>query len=148
MDLDPPAEQFKAKIYRQGSGVIDINGLNGQWPEGYSLKKDGGYDIKRTAQTDNAVFQLMHEHNAAVHSTWSPDKFTLLSQYNLGDYLPKDFKLVVHGLELKHLVGGLDGGLMSFDDFVNYGLNPNSPLGDEFIQFYPYFFHKSKLQNY
>jgi len=53
------------------------------------------------------------------------------------------FRFVVHGLELKHLVEGLDAD--SFDDFVRAHLNPYAPTGNDFIPLYFYFFHKKTV---
>lgn len=126
-------QQPVAKIFRQGKGEINIGG---PWPEGHHLKRPSAYQVKRLPD------KLIPNYSHHVFESWGPANFTSLKYYKEGQNL-SSFKLVVHGLELKHLVQGLND--MSFDDFVCKYLNSEVPLGDEFIPYYPYFFHKKTI---
>lgn len=125
-----------ARILRQGRGEINIKGLNGSWPEGYSFKKKDAYKIQRLEDS------YIPKYSEELLKSWSANQFTFLKNYKEGETL-SSFKTIVHGLELKHLVEGLD--TMSFDDFVRNHLNKEVPLGDNFIPYYPYFFHKKTI---
>ncbi|RZI45204.1 hypothetical protein [Candidatus Finniella inopinata] len=132
--------ELTACIIREGKGQINMRGsaITQTWPTGYDLPLPTGkkYSIQRL------------EHNkypaptAAVLRSWDPANFSDLTTYKRGDRLP-EWQLLVHGLELKHLVKGIDRN--SLDDFVSNQLNHGVPLGDAFIPYYPYFFHKKTI---
>jgi len=128
-----------AVIIRAGQGLIGMRGkeISQDWPEGYALKKTtGAYAINRLDQTQYPT------PSPAVVRSWRPENFTSLQGLPEGTSLSQ-FRLVVHGLELKHLVTGIDS--CSFDDFVHNHLNPAAPQGDKFIPYYPYFFGKKSI---
>lgn len=127
-----------ARILFSGDGEIGIKGHSkgNYWPEGTDFPKRGAYNNKKLLKEDYPNIE------ASILNSWSPQNFTDLKRYKEGEEL-ENFKLIVHGVELKHLVKGIDD--CSFDDFVHSTLNSNVPLGDDFITYYPYFFHKKTL---
>ncbi|MBW8308928.1 MAG: hypothetical protein K0M45_04740 [Candidatus Paracaedibacteraceae bacterium] len=128
----------KAEILREGSGIIGFKGLNSEgWPAGYSYKKPAARYKKWELGKE-----YFPNYSEKVLSSWDPKEFTSLSNLRKGQQL-HNFKLVVHGLELKHLDNNLSD--MSFDDFIKQQLNPSVPLGNDFIPLYPYFFHKKTI---
>ncbi|WP_032113979.1 hypothetical protein [Candidatus Paracaedibacter symbiosus] len=140
MDIssDKTNPSIKAEILLEGRGLVDINGVNSNgWPEGYCFKKQSGR-YSRIVLSD----QYFSNYSTALLNTWNPREFTSLSGLAQGEKL-NNFKLVVHGLELKHLDKNLEG--MSFDDFIKQQLNPDVPLRNNFIPLYPYFFHKKTM---
>jgi hypothetical protein len=129
----------KVQVIKEGSGEIGIKGLNNEgWLESFSFPITGrSYSIKRLEQ------EAYPEVNPDILKTWEPQHFTNLKSYKKGENLTS-FRFIVHGLELEHMVEGLNEAT-SFDHFVKRRLNPEVPLADNFIRFYPYFFHKKTI---
>lgn len=124
-----------AQLIREGNGKITSQGANGNgWPSGYipiNQEKKKPYSL---GKNDYEILPI------TITNTWNPENFTSLVSYKKG-YLFKKIKLIVHGLELHHLVDGFLPGA-SFDLFIKNKLNSEVPLGNNFIKYYPYFLFK------
>lgn len=137
--LQSEVNALDVDIFQTGDGTIRINGGKKAWDSNNShpLSKNAKKKLQRVNPSDirNIPPQAL--------KTWEPEKFTDLGNTPKGKKLRK-FRFLVHGLELKDFVEGLEEG--SFDDFVKAKLWPDSPQGDDFIPYYPYFlFRKSVI---
>ncbi len=125
-----------ASVLRAGNGVVDVAG---PWPDGSSLKNKVNEGLYSVARLDDKRFPLP---SSQILDSWAPENFTSLDQLKTDDCLQR-FRFVVHSLELESFIEALD--IERFDKFVKNRFNAEVPQGDDFIRFYPFFFHKGTI---
>jgi len=123
-----------ARVIRAGSAKI---GASFDYP---AELRPGTAEVRKPVQL---TLKEYSKSGPGVRASWgAADAFSNLATLPAGTGL-EEFRVIVHGLELKQLQPGLAS--MSFDDFVGDFLSPSVPRGVEFTRFYPYFFHKKTV---
>ncbi len=137
--LQSHVNAFDLEILESGNGKIGISGGKSPWTSknSFTMSKNAKKKIQRVNPSD------IRNISRGVQKTWEPDVFTDFADVPKGKKIGK-FRFLVHGLELKAFVEGLNQG--SFDDFVKAKLWSDCPLGEDFIPYYPYsLFRKSVI---
>lgn len=138
INQDTPEEDTVARVIRTGKGYVDVGG-----PSTNKGKTKFSPETPDQRLPHRLKYTTSNTADQSVISSWEPLQFTDPRALNEHSKMNK-FRFIVHGLELTHLVPGLNE-FGSFDNFVKNYLNPTIQTGDHFIKYYPYYLFKKVL---